>query len=73
MRTLEISTRLDASPEEVRDHAGRSALLQYVARGVMTFAPVDPPEFPEYWRPGRFRVRMYWKGLLPIGWQEIVS
>lgn len=71
MKTLTISTYLAAPPETVQEHIGRSALLHYVAKGMIRFAPVDPPEFPEKWERGQYRTRMYWKGFFPLGWQTI--
>lgn len=71
MKTLTISTFLAASPEAVRDHVMRPALLHYVAKGMIRFAPVDPPAFPEKWERGQYKTKMYWKGFLPIGWQVI--
>ncbi len=72
MKTIQISTYLDAPPETVRDHALRSEVLEYIAKGMLRFKPIEPDAFPEVWRPGNYRVMMYWKGILPIGWQMIV-
>jgi len=71
MRTIEISTVLEAPPKTIQDHVWRSALLHYVTKGVLRFKPLDPPEFPERWAPGRYKAAMLWKGFLPIGWQSI--
>ncbi len=69
---MEISTYLEATPETVREHVLRTSLLEYVARGMIRFKPVEPDTFPETWQPGRYRTMMYWKGFLPIGSQSIV-
>lgn len=71
MKTLVISTYLPADPQTLQDHIERSALLHYVARGVLRFAPVDPPEFPEKWERGQYTAMMYWKGFFPLGLQTI--
>lgn len=71
MRTIEISTFLNAPPEVVQDHVGRSELLNYVARGMIRFKAIDPPQFPERWAEGHYKANMYWKGFLPVGWQSI--
>ena len=71
MKTIEISTHLNATPAQVQEHVGRSELLRYITRGMIRFKPIDPPEFPEIWEPGRYKARMYWKGFLPVGWQSI--
>ncbi|MEO1240824.1 MAG: hypothetical protein AAFX54_02860 [Pseudomonadota bacterium] len=71
MKTLVISTYLEADPQTLQDHIGRSALLHYVARGVLRFVPVDPPAFPEQWERGKYTAKMYWKGFFPLGLQTI--
>lgn len=71
MSRIEISTYLDAPPKVVASHVRRSQLLEYVARGVLRFKPIDPPAFPDVWTEGEYRAGMYWKGFLPIGWQMI--
>lgn len=71
MTSIEISTVLNAPAETVYEHAQTSQLLHYVTRGVLSFHPIDPPEFPERWRDGEYKTGMRWKGVLPIGWQVI--
>jgi hypothetical protein len=71
VRTLELSTHLDASPDRVWAHVTRSALLYYVAKGLITFQADDPMGFPEIWREGAYKTRMSLLGVLPIGWQMI--
>ena len=71
MQTIELSTHLAATPETVRQHVQRSELLEYVARGVLTFKPLDPEQLPEIWTEGRYKVAMLWKGFLPVGWQYV--
>lgn len=71
MRTIELSTPLSAPPEVVWDHVGRSALLHYVARGMLRFRPADPAGFPERWREGAYKTWMYWLGVVPLGWQMV--
>ncbi|MEM9170876.1 MAG: hypothetical protein AAGC56_14640 [Pseudomonadota bacterium] len=71
MKTVEVSTYLDAEPAVVFEHAKRPALLQFVSRGFLRFKPLEPTAFPEVWAPGAYRVAMHWKGFLPLGWQVI--
>ena len=71
MRTLELSTDLNASPDAVWDAVRQPKLLLHVAKGVLSFKPVHPPAFPDYWEPGEYEVAMYWKGFLPVGRQII--
>jgi hypothetical protein len=47
------------------------ALLSYVVAGLMKFQPVDPPEFPRYWCPGRYVVRLLAFHFIPVGWQTV--
>lgn len=71
MKTLAVSTYLPIDPRTLQGHIERSALLHYVARGVLRFAPVNPPQFPEKWQRGQYTARMYWKGFFPLGLQTI--
>jgi len=71
MARLSISTYLDAAPETVKAHVMTPRLLNYVARGVLTFKPLEPPTFPEIWTPGEYKVKMLWKGFLPVGHQIV--
>lgn len=71
MKTLELSTELNASPDAVWDAVRQPKLLQHVAKGVLSFKPVNPPVFPAYWEAGEYEAAMFWKGFLPIGRQII--
>jgi hypothetical protein len=66
---VERSTRLRAEPERVWQQVNRPAALQYVARPLLSFEPVDPPAFPDTWQPREYRVRLKLFGLIPMGWQ----
>ncbi|MCE2843225.1 MAG: hypothetical protein ACK44O_05930 [Novosphingobium sp.] len=70
MRTVELSTYLDAPPEQVWDHVQTSRLLHYVARGMIRFVPAGAP-FPERWTAGEYRTWMWLFGIIPLGWQAI--
>ena len=71
MRTIEISTHLAAPPETVQQHISTPKLLEYICHGLIRFAPIDPPAFPERWEDGEFKAVMYLLSFLPIGWQII--
>lgn len=71
MRTLELSTQLNASADAVWEAVRQPKLLLYVARGVLSFKPVNPPVFPDRWEPGDYEVALYWKGVVPVGRQII--
>lgn len=71
MAIINVSTQLDANPDEVWDHVTRSALLHYVAKGFVSFRTDDPAGFPERWREGAYKTWMSLMGVVPIGWQTI--
>ncbi len=71
MKTVTVSSILDAPLDKVREQVSQPKLLQYVARGWLTFEPIDPPTFGETWEAREYRVRMKWRGVLPIGEQII--
>ncbi|MEL6365647.1 MAG: hypothetical protein AAFR11_12495 [Pseudomonadota bacterium] len=71
MAVIEISTTLEAPAADVWREVQTPRLLHYVARGRMSFAPIDPPVFPEVWEEREYVVAMRWGGFLPIGRQVI--
>lgn len=71
MKTIELETFLPAETAIVWDHILQPRLLSFVAKGMLTFKPIDPEIFPERWSVGQYRVQKYLVGLLPIGWQDI--
>jgi len=71
MPIVEISTRFEASPDQVWEALQKPRLLQFVARPILHFTPIDPPQFPERWTPRDYTVRMWFLGVLPVGRQII--
>jgi hypothetical protein len=71
MRTITITTHLDAEPEAVRKHVMMPELLNYAVAGFMKFQPIQPDSFPLKWSPGSYRVRMLAFHVLPVGWQKV--
>lgn len=71
MATITVSTYLNAAPKVVRDHVQRTQLLEYVAKPILRFKPVEPPIFPEVWAEGNYRARMLFAGFIPLGFQNI--
>lgn len=69
---LAIDTVLDAPAAEVWTALQTTALLQHVSAPLITFAPKDPPAFPEIWPEGPHLVGIRLFGVLPIGDQWIV-
>lgn len=70
IRTVELTTWLDAPPETVWEHAQTSALLRHVAAPLVRLVPRSGA-FPRRWRPGEHRAWMFLCGFLPLGWQAI--
>jgi len=71
MRTINITTHLDAAPDVIRKHVMTPRLLNYVVAGLMKFQPIQPASFPHRWSPGNYRVRMLAFHVIPIGWQNV--
>ena len=66
-----LSTILACPADRVWAEVLRPRLLDYVAHPVVRFTAVDPPQFPEAWRPGEYVVAMRLFGVLPLGTQTI--
>lgn len=71
MTNIEISCVLPVSPDEIWEHVKTSRLLDYITKGMIRFKPIAPKEFPEIWEPGQYKAALYWKGIMPVGWQVI--
>jgi hypothetical protein len=71
VKTIRVSTHLDAEPDIVRQHVMTPALLDYVVAGLMAFRPIEPKILPSQWLPGRYKVKTLAFHLLPIGWQTV--
>lgn len=71
MKTIELEIVLPAETAIVWDHILQPRLLCFVAKGILTFQPIDPDVFPERWSVGRYRVQKHLFGVIPIGWQDI--
>lgn len=71
MRTVELSSILATSLERAWAELQTSRLLKYVSRGRMSFRAIDPPQLPEQWSPGEYKVSLRAFGFVPIGWQVI--
>ncbi|WP_147107639.1 hypothetical protein [Tateyamaria sp. syn59] len=71
MRNIELSTFLDAPPDQVWGALRTARLLHFVAHPILRFDPVDPPQLPERWAEGDYTVKMTWHGIIPLGRQVI--
>jgi hypothetical protein len=64
---LECISLIACPVERLARELEHPALFHYVTAPMLTFVPVDPPEFPDPWRPGKYRARLLVGGRLPIG------
>ncbi|WP_133257221.1 hypothetical protein [Hymenobacter edaphi] len=63
---------LNCPPEQVWQAVIQPRLLLYVAWPVLRFRPVAPRQLPQTWQDGKYLVRLYLGGWLPLGTQWIV-
>lgn len=63
---LECTSLIACSVDRLASELERPALFHYVTAPMLTFVPVDPPEFPDPWRPGTYRARLLVGGRLPL-------
>lgn len=67
MKTVRLSTHLDAHPDQVWNELIKPRLLQFVAHPILQFTPISPEKFPERWAEGDYVLRMRWSGIVPLG------
>jgi hypothetical protein len=66
-----ISTTLNAPADLVARLVQRSDTLLYISGPLLHFVSIHPPELPEIWAPGEYRVALLFFGFLPMGEQSI--
>ncbi|MCK0097346.1 hypothetical protein MWU60_17340 [Yoonia sp. F2084L] len=71
MKTIEITTHLDATPDEIWEEVNKPRLLFFVARPLIRFKPVKPRNLPNSWHEEDYLFAMFWYGFLPLGRQTI--
>lgn len=71
MKTLTITTSLDASPDRDWEALNTPRLFLFVAHPVVRFAAVKPRKLPQCWENGDYVLEMRGFGLLPLGTQVI--
>ena len=64
---IELTARLPASADEVWSAVLTPRLLAYIAKGRLTFSPINPPAFPQRWEARDYVVGLRWRGVLPLG------
>lgn len=68
---VEVSTRLDAAPEQIWERVQTPRLLQHVAAPLVAFRSRERRGFPERWVEGPHRVWMFAFGFIPLGPQTV--
>ncbi|MEO1168376.1 MAG: hypothetical protein AAFW97_06670 [Pseudomonadota bacterium] len=71
MPTVTVTSVFNAPADRIWDEVRTSRLLEYVTRGRIAFDPIEPPQFPERWAEGEYRVAMRGFGFVPLGPQTI--
>ena len=69
---IQISTVLHSQPERIWKELQMCRLLFHVASPVVVFEAINPSVFPEFWSDGKYQVRMWLFGFIPLGKQWIV-
>lgn len=69
---IKRSTVLRCPPEKAWQAVLQTKLLLYVAWPLIRFQPLQPKELPREWSAGKYQVRMYLLGIIPLGKQWIV-
>lgn len=64
---LQCTSLLPCPVDRLRTELQRPVLLQHVSLPMLAFVPVDPPEFPAVWAPGRYRAELRIGGRFSIG------
>jgi len=69
---VDIATYLPCTPAVAINHANSPGLMLHIAKPLVTFTAVEPPQFPAMWADGTYRVSMRLFGIIPLGRQAIV-
>jgi len=69
---IKLETDLACSAARAWQEVNTTRLLRHVARPLLTFEPIDPPQWPAQWQDERYLVRLRLMGLLPLGKQWVV-
>jgi hypothetical protein len=69
---LDISTDLDCSIEQAASLAKTTRLLEFVARPLVHFKPINPSVWPVDWAEGAYWVGVRILSIVPFGKQAIV-
>lgn len=69
---VDIATYLPCTPALAIANVNSPQLLLHIAKPLVTFVAIEPPQFPVTWTEGTYRVSMRLFGIIPLGKQDIV-
>jgi hypothetical protein len=69
---IDISTYLSCTPNIAIEHANSPQLLLHVAKPLVKFVAIEPPQFAVKWAAGTYWVSMHLFGIIPLGRQAVV-
>lgn len=67
MKTVEISTHLNAPVDQVWSEVNKPQLLMFVAHPVLHFIPIEPERLPDRWADGDYIFKLRWHNIVPLG------
>jgi hypothetical protein len=69
---IDIATYLPCSSSVAIDHVNSPRLLVHIAKPLVKFVAIEPPQFPARWTDGTYWVAMRLFGIIPLGRQAVV-
>ncbi len=69
---VDIATYLPCAPSVAIDHVNFPELLVHIAKPLVKFLAIEPPQFPDRWADGTYWVSMHLFGIIPLGKQAVV-
>jgi hypothetical protein len=69
---IDISTYLPCTASTAIEHVGSPALLMHIAKPLVKFVAIEPPQFPDKWADGTYWVSILLFGIIPLGRQAVV-
>jgi hypothetical protein len=69
---IDISTNLPCELSVAIDHVNSPGLLLHIAKPLVKFLAIEPPQFPDKWADGTYWVSMHLFGIIPLGRQAVV-
>lgn len=69
---INIETHFASNFETITNYVMFSKTLDYIAKPMVVFEPIDPNGFPENWKNGEYLAKMKLFGIIPFSSQTIV-